>query len=317
MIVEYPDRETWLASRSTSEYRIGASDVAAILGVHPFKSPFDVWCTFKDPKPEPARPELADGTEWEAVAALLYGFEQQKAGRRFEAPQWRVAVHDAHPWLSATPDGWSFGDDGLTLWECKTLRRTQVCTGIVDGECQWTAVDPDPSAWPEDGAVVPQYGDDVNGPVPIWFWTQCQIAMACTGATSAVLEGWFFGFHAPVRRRVVILPEPSRAEWIIEKVSAWRDRYLLGDEVPPTRSPDEVERLARWRWPVKASERPATADEAELMAEILRLRRERDEYDLAMKHQRARLIESMGPFQRVWTSASSARFDARNVLTVK
>jgi len=327
MFTDYPDRESWLAARTTpGAFFIGASEIAAVLGLSPFTSPWEVWAKHRAPELLPAdkAPELADGLAWEDAAAILYEHEVSATGLYVERPQFRVCWNAATPWLRATPDAFVYGGDGdpadwplSRLWECKTLRRTQVCTGMEHGVAKWEAVDPDADAWPADGTVIDDYGDLINGPVPVWMWIQCQAQMYTTGAPVVDLEGWFFGFEAPVRRRVAVTYDAARFEVMLAKVEAWRQRHLVEGYPPDTREAWEVMALARWRWPVKGPERRATEEEAERIATILRLRMESKECERAIEYERAALATSMGHYKRVYTTAASAAFNARNSLLVK
>lgn len=324
---DYPSREEWLAARTTPDaFYIGASEIAAALGLSPFTSQWELWAKHRAPELLPAdnAPHLADGLAWEDAAAILYEHEHRPYAV-VERPQFRVCWNEAAPWLRATPDafmyrGYSSEPDSRRierLWECKTLRRTQVCTGMEHGVAKWEAVDPDPSAWPADGALVDNYGDEINGPVPIWMWIQCQAQMYATGAPFVDLEGWFFGFEAPTRRRVVVSYDEARFGFLLQQVAAWRQRHLVEGYPPATREPWEVMALARWRWPVKGPERRATDEEAEWIADLIRWKMEAAAIDEAAKHTRAKLAMSMGQNRKVWTAAAVASFNKNNVLMVK
>lgn len=324
---DYPNREEWLAARSTpGAWFVGASEFAAVLGLSPFTSPWEVWAKHRAPELLPADNalHLADGLAWEDAAAILYEHEMTHKGLVVRRPQFRVCWNEATPWLRATPDAFvdrrvygSLHGELERLWECKTLRRTQVCTGMEHGVAKWEAVDPDADSWPADGTVIDDYGDHINGPVPVWMWIQCQAQMQATGAPLVDLEGWFFGFEAPVRRRVVVTYDAARFGVMLQQVEAWRQRHLVEGYPPPTREPWEVMALARWRWPVKGPERRATDEEAEWMADLVRWKQERDALEEATKHTRAKLAVSMGQHKKVWTTATVASFNRNNVLMVK
>lgn len=319
-IVSYPDREAWLASRTTpGGFYIGASEVAAVLGVSPFSSPFDVWAKHKAPDAVKAATgaHLDGGTRWEDVAARLFELDEREAGRRVIRPQWDVATCALAPWLRATPDAFIFDGDSLVgVWECKTIRFERLARNGADG-VEFDAVKPDASAWPEDGTVIDDYGDDVNGPVPIWMFIQTQAQMFATGTTSATLEAWFFGFEAPEVRRVTVLFDAVRWAAVLEQVTAWRDRYLLGDDIPEPGNPEEAMALAKWRWPVKAGGRAATDAEVLLIAEINRCRAAEKAAKDRSAVLRAELAESMGPAGKVWSSVGTASFNKNNALTVR
>lgn len=107
-------REEWLANRRGG---IGASDVAAILGVNPYRSAFQVWAE-KTGNVEPD--DLSDneavefGIRLEAPIAQAYA---DRSGRQVAMwPQYQIAKHLEHDWLRCTPDATQHDDvrgDGL------------------------------------------------------------------------------------------------------------------------------------------------------------------------------------------------------------
>lgn len=101
------DREAWLAWRRGG---IGASDVAAILGISPFASPWSVWadkCGLLPPEPE--NEYMAAGRWLEAAIGPWFAHE---TGLTVAGEQsW--CSHPEIPWARATPDG--FVHDGPTF----------------------------------------------------------------------------------------------------------------------------------------------------------------------------------------------------------
>lgn len=79
-IASYRDREAWLEERRKG---IGGSDAAAILGLNPWKSPYDVWLE-KTGRMLPEKPNAAmiRGTVLEPVAADLYAEQTGRKLRR-------------------------------------------------------------------------------------------------------------------------------------------------------------------------------------------------------------------------------------------
>lgn len=98
------DREAWLAWRRGG---IGASDVAAILGISPFASPWSVWadkCGLLPPEPEDDY--MAAGRWLEAAIGPWFAHETGL----IVAGEQSWCSHPDHPWARATPDG--FVHDG-------------------------------------------------------------------------------------------------------------------------------------------------------------------------------------------------------------
>lgn len=94
------------------ENGIGSSDVSAVVGVHPWKTPCDVWCTKRTPSRGPlVEPEESDrtevGDELEEAVCRMYARRMGVKLRRSS-----THVHKTHPWMMATPDRLVVGQRG-------------------------------------------------------------------------------------------------------------------------------------------------------------------------------------------------------------
>ncbi len=89
----------WLKKR---QFGIGGSDVAAILGMNPYKTPFDVWIdkTGSEPIEIPDNPRMRAGRMLEPVIAELY---TQETGNKVQYDN-KVRVHKEYPFLLANID---------------------------------------------------------------------------------------------------------------------------------------------------------------------------------------------------------------------
>ena len=63
MTIHNPSRDAWLAARRSG---IGGSDIAAICGLSPYQTPYDVW--------------LDKLGQWETVARLDWGASKSLGG---------------------------------------------------------------------------------------------------------------------------------------------------------------------------------------------------------------------------------------------
>jgi putative phage-type endonuclease len=86
----YRDREQWLAERKTG---IGGSDAAAVLGVSPYRTPFELWVekTSEAAEPELTSPPILRGRYLEPIAAQVYVEQTGREVRR--QPMRRHAEH--------------------------------------------------------------------------------------------------------------------------------------------------------------------------------------------------------------------------------
>lgn len=115
-----PGSETWLAAR---EGRLGASEIAAVLGLSKWQSPFSLW-HFKagNIPPQFDRPEMEWGRDLEALIARRFGRHH---------PRWRLSrcglyVNRDRPYQVAQPDRVIHsGDRRLAALEVKTDRYSE------------------------------------------------------------------------------------------------------------------------------------------------------------------------------------------------
>lgn len=114
----FQDRDHWLAARGQ---RIGGSECAALLGLHPYMTNVDLWRY----KAGFAEPPAVDN------AAVQYGAAAEEYIRGLFAldnPEYQLVYHpnniwtnDAFPFAHASLDGWLWDKDRrLGVWECKT-----------------------------------------------------------------------------------------------------------------------------------------------------------------------------------------------------
>lgn len=94
---QYRDEEAWLEERRKG---IGGSDVAALFGLHPFKTALDVYRdkVGEAPPVEPS-PAMLRGRYLEDVAVVRY---EERTGRRTR--RWGMRKHREHPFLLASVD---------------------------------------------------------------------------------------------------------------------------------------------------------------------------------------------------------------------
>lgn len=98
------DEQTWLDARrrGAEGYRVGASEMAAVLGVSPWSSPFALWWA----KREGWQPPRTRGQRWghklEAVVAEVFAEDHPELlVCRAGAALW---AHVEHPWVVCSPD---------------------------------------------------------------------------------------------------------------------------------------------------------------------------------------------------------------------
>jgi len=113
-------RAQWLDVRKGG---IGSSDAAAAVGLHPYKSPLQLWMekTGREhllPQVDPDDPTspMYWGTLLEPIVAAHYTRRTGLRVRRINA----VLQHPAHPWMLANIDREVIGSPEVQILECKT-----------------------------------------------------------------------------------------------------------------------------------------------------------------------------------------------------
>lgn len=188
IIIKPKDHAEWLAER---EKGIGASDVAAILGLSPWETPFSLWLKkTHQVEPEPENEAMLMGHLMEEVVVKRWEMETGEKAIKASAAD-IIYVHPEHDFLRATPDRVIRGRKKIL--ECKTT-VTQ-----IDQE-----------------------------DLPIHWVCQVQYQMYVTGIHEAdlawLVSGRYFGYaHIPY--------DEDFANFIAEKVAEfWNDCVIGGKE---------------------------------------------------------------------------------------
>lgn len=214
-------RDEWLAARRTG---IGGSDIAAILGISPWRTPLDVWRSKVEPQPEPA--DLPEPMYWGQILEDLVAREyMRREGRRVQRVN-TLLRHPAHMWAIATIDravvrdrtrartdrqGRLVGAEGIL--ECKTAHA-------LKGD-EWGRPD-DPDAIPAPYAAQGMWYLAVTG-LP---W--CDFAVLIGGQRFLV-------------RRLERDEETIRS--MLEFAGDWWKRHVEERTPPPPKTAEEVQSL--------------------------------------------------------------------------
>lgn len=184
-------REEWLELRRKG---IGGSDIAAILGLNPYRSAIDVWLDKTGRAEEREASEaMRQGTDLEQYVADRFCEATGKKCRRVNF----MYQHPEHPYLLANIDRDIVGEDALL--ECKT-------TSVYSAD-RW-----------EDGEIPDEY------------FLQVQYYLGITGAAKAYIACVIFNREFIWRE---IERDDAIIQSLFDEVGEFWRSYVEADEMPP------------------------------------------------------------------------------------
>lgn len=216
-------KEEWLLQRSRG---LGGTDIAAIMGLHPYKSPIEVFLgKIGQSEPVDITPAMWWGTYLEDGVAQRYcnataldlargaGVAELFPAERCGSFNEQIIVHHAeHPWVLGTPDG-------IVLSGGQVVRGLEIKTAGFKNE---------------------NWGKAGTDEVPAWYLLQCCWYMLCTGIPVWDLHALFHGNQDEIYS---ITRNPELEKQMCEAGRAfWFDHVLK--ESPP--AVDETEAYGRY-----------------------------------------------------------------------
>ncbi len=191
---------------------IGASRVAAVLGVSPYQTPMGAWLDLMDPKPRQDTPATERGRflergilDW---GGHKLGADCVKYGDGIDKPG--IAIPDA-PWASVHPDGAYLHEGRWRLAEVKTSRVA--------------------SSWGESG----------TDQIPDWYLCQVQAQLAAVPeAEDAVVVAYL-----PVQDELRLMPVARDEEFqrfMLDAVGEWYYQHIVLGNAPALDASDATKR---------------------------------------------------------------------------
>ena len=206
-------RDEWLAVRKRG---IGSSDAGAAVGLHPYKSPLELWMEKTDrdgnlPKTDPndETSPMYWGTLLESIVARHYTKRTGRKVRRINA----VLQHPSEPWMLANIDREVVGSAEVQILECKTAG--------MNGARLW-----------KEG-------------VPEYVQLQVMHQLAVTGKQAADVAVLICGQELQVHR--ITRDEAMIARLIQLERQFWT--YVEQDEAPPADGSDSADTALRALYP--------------------------------------------------------------------
>lgn len=214
--VDLIDRAEWLARRRTG---IGGSDVAGILGLSPWESPWSIWTDKVGIAPLDERPNQAQEFGKRAEPMLQAWFED-RTGLKVHGTQAEYTDPD-RPWMRVTLDGEAFVPD----------TDGSICPHLDErvAVVEFKATSEPAGTW------------DIA--VPVMYQCQAQWAMAITGATRCAFGVLHIAFGRPEFHVYWFDRDDEDIATIIEACDRfWHDHVLTG--IPPEADAHDATRTA-------------------------------------------------------------------------
>ncbi|WP_062196452.1 YqaJ viral recombinase family nuclease [Caldimonas taiwanensis] len=219
------DRAEWLAERRSG---IGGSDIAAILGLSPWKTAVDVWLEKTGRSTDDTIGD-AEAVRWgallEDVVAREYAERTEHNIQRVN----RILRHPSHEWaignidraIVAPGSRVRVADDGGTLLGADGLLEVKTASAYKAGE------------WGRDG------DDDA---VPLHYQAQCMWYLGITGQPWCDVAALIGGQRLVIRR---IHRDDETIAAMLERADDFWHRHVLGGQAPEPATARDVETLFR------------------------------------------------------------------------
>ena len=196
-VIRPKDRAEWLEYRKSG---IGSSEVASILGLNPWQTPYQLWRRKKGmDAPQEETFAMKAGHYLEDAVTMFWADETGREVIKSSAGDW-LFVNNEKDFLRASPD--------RTFWIPGMAKNSQN-KGIL--ECKTTQVPIDPDDLPKHWFCQLQYLLGVSE------MTQGSLAWLCSGRE--------FGY-----KDIALVPDFYG--WMIEEVEKFWTDYIIGDKEP-------------------------------------------------------------------------------------
>lgn len=317
-ILTFPTTADWEAWRATLTTSLTASEAAAAMRLSPYCTARMLQLRKRAPHLAvwPSGSQLARGSAAERDLFAIYGGRTSSA----VTPNGTTVHAHANGWLFATPDAavWTTAGTGGGL-----ETKLDSVRGAAD-------------AWPADGTEITdiraQTWDATGETDPRrWivrpdYWVQVQVQMLCTGWPWVDFLVQLIGFQEVEYRRIRIHAEPVEQAKILAYLGAWRAHHLLADNIPPPMLDadgqpiedwDELERIAKWRYPDRPKARDMTPEEQALALEYLALKTEEAHITERKQQIRATLVSAAADHKRLNGTGVRFRSDVKFKITIE
>lgn len=274
------DRAAWLAERRTG---IGGSDIAAVLGLCPYRTPLQLWMDktgrAEDQPDAESLERMHWGTVLEDVVAREYADRNQvnvqrinKILRHGDVPIAIANLDRVVPNTRGTLAKWNsrknFISGSSKLVECKTAHA------LARNSAEW--------------------GTPGTDEVPQAYWLQCQWYLGISALPIADLAVLFGGQKFAI---YTIEADASLFSDMLIEADAWWKRHIVADMPPETSTEDDARRL--WRSHVAGREKIVDATVAESCAKLVEIKEAIRQAQEAEQRQRDIICAAFGEAESI------------------
>jgi putative phage-type endonuclease len=205
-------REEWLRDRKNY---IGASEIAAVLGLDQHRTPLDVWKSkVYESFPETSEPSgrAAAGIRFEDAVAQWVADKFSLTIRRDN----KIRIHPQHPFISVNLDRIIVNRPHVGVLEIKTTSKESFKTWSINS--------------------------DYINPIFMHHWVQIQMQMEVSGYSwgcfGVQMADSYYGFGEPelleIEKDMEFIPS------MVDKVVEFWEKYVLTKEPPPPQTVDDM-----------------------------------------------------------------------------
>lgn len=265
----FADRDTWIKGRRIG---LGSSDVAAILGVSPYRSGWDIYLErVLDRRPPPdARREKYYARGHREEPRILEDYADEVGAAVM--PLQRVIVEGPAP-LAVSPDSFVALDGEWGLGECKTDRTF---------------------AWGPSGTVIERWSPAARELVREDHAAQVYSQLIATGLPFGVLA---VRRDMDDLRHFVMIADERLQTRMLERLSAWWQRHVVEGIAPENDGSEACAKAKERLYQGGAREkktRPATPAEVAMARELVAAKVEKQRHEDRERRLRSDLADAIG-----------------------
>lgn len=231
------DRSAWLARRRSG---LGGSDVAGVLGLSPWESPWSIWRSKVTEVPDK---DVTDAMEFGTRSEPMLGRWFVDRTGLYVAGEQMECTHPAHPWMKCTVDALVFEEP---------FGPADLASAL--GVAEWKTTGDSAAEWEQQ--------------IPTHYACQATWTLAVTGMERVWFGVLHLAFGRPQFRTYVFERDVTDEQYVVERCEAfWRDHVVTG-VAPPVDDHDATTQAIKDRWPTAEGSVDADDRARELVARL-------------------------------------------------